>query len=368
MFHALRKLSRTIHRRSVWLVLAVYLVGSWAVLESVSLATDVFGFPSFAPTMALVLLVAMLPLVVATAVVQGGLPGLRIEDEVDPNELVGRTPDEVLVIPEAHPLHGSGLFTWKNMVLGGVSSAALLVTSVVAYMTMWALGIGPVGSLLAQGVIEERDPVALSTFANRTDDPSLAALVADVFELELSRSWVITLVGPGEDQAGVMLLVSGDVARRRAGYVVASRIETRSGSTVARFEETSSDEDDLLFALERLTERLRERLGESLLTIREGERLAPITTDSTAALRYYRQAGRAWSDGNPSSAIELLQESVAVDPAFAMAWRRLGALAEEAGDVVRARGAYQRVIDLWAPGGSAERTVQKMRERIAALD
>jgi hypothetical protein len=343
--------------------------------------------------MALVLVVAMVPVVVATAVAQGGMPGLRMEDHVDPNELVGLTPEQVHVIPEAHPLHGPGIFTWRNAILGAVSCAALLVTSVVAYMTMWALGIGPVGSLLAQGLIVERDPVVLAGFDNLTDDPSLAAFVTDAFELELAMSQVVTLVSSevarsvavamGADpfeplsqatarrvaqQEGMRLVVAGDVTRRGSGYLLSATLLQPSGTVVARFEESSSGEDDLLSALEGLSERLRERLGESLRVIREGERLAPIVTESVEALRLYRQSGRASTDGDRGGAIDLLEQALLADPTFAMGWRRLGVLSEQAADPDRARVAYQRVIDLWGPGGRAERTVEHMRERLSHLD
>jgi hypothetical protein len=393
VIHSIRKLARAVNRRSVWQVLGGYVLSSWVVWTVVGWGTEVSGLPSWTPTLTLLFLAALLPLFVATAVVQGGLPGLRIEDEIDPNELPGLTPEQVLVIPEAHPLYGSRLFTWRNAVLGAVTSTALVVTSVVAYMTMWALGIGPVGSLLAQGVIEERDFVVLAGFDNRTDDSSLGAFVTDAFALELSRSGIVTLadqdfvqvssIGLGADpatpltvemarrvaeQEGMPLVVSGDVARRAAGYMLSSSISLPSGSAIARFEEVCSGEDDLLSAIERLSERVRERFGESLRIIREGDRLAPIGTSSADALRLYRRAGREAITGDLSSAIDLLEQTVAADPSFAMAWRRLGVLSEQSVDPERARAAYQRVIDLWAPGGQAERTVERMRARIAALD
>lgn len=366
MIHSVRKLARGIQRRPAWQVVAVYAPGSWLVWLAVGWITRVSGLPAWTPTMALTLLTIMAPIVVATAVAQRGLPGLRIEDEVDPNELPGLTPAQVHVIPEAHPLHGSPLFTWRNAVLGAVSCAVLLVTSVVTYMTMWAFGVGPVGSLLVQGVIRERDPVVLVGFENRTDDPSLGALVTDAFELELSRSQIVTLTEPGND--GARLVLSGDVVRRGAGYTLGATVSQPSGAVVARFEESAAGDHDLLPAIERVSERVRERLGESLRVIREGDRLAPIATDSEEALGLFRQAGRASVAGEVDAAIGLLEEALAADPLFAMAWRRLGVLSEQAADSARARGAYQRVIDLWAPGGVADRTVERMRERLAALD
>jgi len=366
VIHSVRKLARSIRRRPVWQVLAVYAPLSWVTWTTVGWLTRVSGLPAWTPAMALTLLAIMAPVVIATAVAQRGLPGLRIKDEVDPNELVGLTPYQVHVVPEAHPLHGSPLFTWRNAILAGVSCAVLLATSVVAYMTMWAFGIGPVGSLLAQGVIQEGDPVALLSFENRTDDPSLSALVTDAFEIELSRSTVVTLADP--EPEGVRLVLSGEVVRRGAGYTLGATISRPAGSVVARFEEAAVGDDDLLPGIERLSERVRERLGESLRVIREGERLAPIGTESEEALELFRQAGRASAQGEVDTAMTLLEEALVADPRFAMAWRRLGVLAEQAADQTRARAAYERVIELWEPAGVADRTVERMRERLAALD
>ena len=393
MIHTVRKLARAVNRRSVWQVLGMYALASWAAWFLVAWGTEAIGLPAWTPTLTLALLLAMLPVFVATAVVQGGLPGLRIEDEVDPNDLVGLTPDQVLVIPEAHPLYGSGIFTWRNTVLGAVSCVALVVTSVVAYMTMWALGIGPVGSLLAQGIIAERDPVVLVAFENRTDDSSLAALVTDAFELELSRSRVVTVADPAHvlaaavelgadpslpltaeaahrvaEREGMRLVVSGDVGRRGSAYLLRSGISLPSGSFIARFEEAYAGEDELLTAVEHLSERVRERFGESLRVIRAGARLASFGTDSDDVLRLFRQSGRASLGGDLAQAIDLLEQSIDIDPSFAMGWRRLGVLSEQAANGPRARDAYQAVIDLWEPGGHAERTVRHLRERVAALD
>lgn len=393
VIHTVRKLARAVNRRSVWQVLGLYAVASWVAWFLVAWGTEAIGLPAWTPTLTLALVLAMLPVFVSTAVVQGGLPGLRIEDEVDPNDLEGLTPAQVLVIPEAHPLYGSGIFTWRNTALGAVSCAALLVTSVVAYMTMWALGIGPVGSLLAQGIIAEGDPVVFVAFENRTDDSSLADLVTDAFELELSRSRVVTLADPthvlaaavelGADPSlpltaeaahrvaereGMRIVVSGDVGRRGSAYLLRLGISSPSGSSIARFEEVYAGEDELLTAVEHLSERVRERLGESLRVIRAGERLASIGTDSDDALRLLRQSGRASLGGDLAQAIDLLEQSIGVDPSFAMAWRRLGVLSEQAANEARARDAYQAVVDLWERSGHAERTVRNLRERIAGLD
>jgi hypothetical protein len=71
----LKRLVREIHRRSLWQVLGIYVVGSWAVLQVVDVLSDNMGLPPWTFAFAVVLLLIGLPIVLATAFVQEGLPG-----------------------------------------------------------------------------------------------------------------------------------------------------------------------------------------------------------------------------------------------------------------------------------------------------
>jgi hypothetical protein len=130
--YRVRKLIREIHRRSVWQVLGVYLAVSWLVFSLVRLLTNLAGLPDWTPTMTLALLLIGLPIVTATAFIQSRVPGLTADphEEIHPDDVVGKTPGEVLVVPQAHPMYASGVFTWRNSLLGGVAAAALLGASV----------------------------------------------------------------------------------------------------------------------------------------------------------------------------------------------------------------------------------------------
>jgi TolB-like protein len=369
VIHAIRKLAHEIHGRSVWQVVSVYAVFATLVVAGTRWLTAVMGLPSWTPPLALTLVLALLPLVVATAVVQGGLPWLRIEDAGDPNELRGLTPDEVHVVPEAHPLYGVGVLTWRNTLLGAVTAAALLPGSVVAYLTMWALGIGPVGSLRAQGIIGQGEPIAVATFVNLTDDASLGALVADALESDLSASDLVTVVAGDETPADATVVVTGDIAPRDEGYVISARLVlARSGVSLARFEHDVSEDGDLLRAVEGLADRIRERLGESLRVVRRGPRLATLKTDSAEALRLLGLADRAVMVGDHLTAVELLEGALEIDDGFALAWRSLGALHDQMADTARALDAYRTVVALWAADGGGPRTVRELRERIAELE
>lgn len=289
MLHPLRKLAREIHRRSVWQVLAGYAL-LWVLVQGlVELLTDLVGLPLWTPGMTFVLMAIGLPIVLATAVVQGGLPGLRIVDVVDPNELEGRTPDEVHVIPEAHPLHGVSFLTWRNAILGGVMAAALLVTSVVAYLAMWAFGIGPVGSLAAQGILQPDDTVLVGAFENQTSDVTVAQRVRSLMETELARSTLVDVEGgtldvgtglPGDPssqlalarQVGARIVVDGEVRPAEDGYRIYARIRLPDGTVLAGFGVTAEAED-LSGEVAELALRIRQRFGESLREIHEDEEL-----------------------------------------------------------------------------------------------
>ncbi|MEJ2339376.1 MAG: hypothetical protein P8Y15_10820, partial [Gemmatimonadales bacterium] len=65
------RLIREIHSRSLWQVLGIYVVGSWLVLQVVDTLAGALNLPDWAPPLALFLLIIGLPIVLATAVIQG---------------------------------------------------------------------------------------------------------------------------------------------------------------------------------------------------------------------------------------------------------------------------------------------------------
>ena len=67
----MKNLLRETHRRSVWQVLAVYVGVSWAVLQVVDVLTQNMGLPTWVFPFALVLLLIGLPMMLATAIIQG---------------------------------------------------------------------------------------------------------------------------------------------------------------------------------------------------------------------------------------------------------------------------------------------------------
>ena len=375
----IKELIHEIHRRSLWQVLGIFLASSWGVLQGVEFVTDFAGLPDWTPAMALVLLMIGLPICLATAFVQEGMPGqdVGIAPGTEPthdgahSEAASSTGDG----PAQHAVAGDGtrrLLTWRNAILGGIGAFALLGLSLIVYFIMWTTGVGPVGNLVAQGVIDERDPVILAEFENRTDDESLGAVVTDALRVDLLESQVVTLVDGelvsqtlqrmGRDPSarvtgdvarevavrdGIKAVIEGDVSRVGTGYLLSVEIVSPAeGASLAAFRETADDDSALLTAIDRLSQKLRERAGESLRDIRAGEPLEAVTTSSLDALRLYAEAERMLDEGDRQGSVRLLEDAVAIDSTFAMAWRKLAVTYSNIGgfneqEVAAASAAYR---------------------------
>ena len=133
----LRQLIHEVHRRSLWQVLGIYVVASWAVLGGIGTLGDVLGLPDWFSPLALAVLLVGLPIVLATAFVQEGGPRREAEDVATP------TADA--------PTGAPALFTWRNAFGGGVLVFALLGFG----GTGWILFGGGLGTPDAQASVEQ---------------------------------------------------------------------------------------------------------------------------------------------------------------------------------------------------------------------
>lgn len=396
--NSLKDVIREVHRRSLWQVLGIFLAASWGVLQVVEVLTESAGLPAWTPAMALVLLVVGLPVVLATAFVQEGLPGKQTTDAeggaadspgMQPSPQTGvdggaqSVHDELpagpanlaagtgsLDRPTTRPSARKRFFTWKHAVVGGLGAFTLLGLSIFGYFVMWSSGIGPVGNLVAQGMLEESDEVLLAEFQSRTDDPSLGTVVTEALSVDLGESDIVRLAGPDRVSRGLRLMerdptvaitselarevavrqgikavIEGEISSVGSQYLMTARIvRPESGEAVASFRENAEGDDDLLPAIDRLSTKLREKLGESLRSIRAGQPLEKVTTASLEALRKYTEGERLEEFGDYDGARRSLNEAVALDTAFAMGYRKLAVLAFNQGFLAEAIEAAEAAL------------------------
>jgi eukaryotic-like serine/threonine-protein kinase len=312
-------------------VACLFALASAGVLALVSLLVRLLGLPDWAFAVAVGLLAAGLPIMLWTGVIERRRAIARA---------TGRTP-----VP-------SGVqrwFTWRRALLGGVSAFGVLGLGTAVYMAMRLLGIGPVGTLVASGVLAKRDRLVLADFENRTADTTLGRSVGEAFRVDLTQSPVVRLLDAaavgdalrrmGRDpRAGLDLAVARELAQREGakavvhgkidpvgrGYVLtAELLGAADGAELLAVRETARDDGAIIDAVDRLSKRLRERIGESLKTIRASEPLERVTTGSLEALRKYSEGVRQADAGDFGQAVTTFREAVTLDAGFAMAYRKL---------------------------------------------
>jgi tetratricopeptide (TPR) repeat protein len=347
----LKRLIHEIHRRSLWQVLAIYLGASWLVLQAVDTLAGALSLPEWAPPLALFLLIVGFPIVLATAFVQGGMgrdsaPG-GAEPKPAPASQAPASPPEAERGKGAH----HKIFTWRNALIGGLASLALLGMLTIGYMVTRTLGVGPAATLVARGVLEERATIILAEFDSRTGDSLLARAATEAFRIDLSQSDAIRVAAPAfiaqalrrmerspdaevdyelareiAQREGIVAIVGGDINSAGGKFVLAARLTSaETGEEFAAFRETANDSSEIVPAIDKLSKRLRERIGDSYRTLRADEPLEQVTTGNLEALRMYSQAVRAIESRSAvSRGIALLEEAIALDPEFAMAYRKLG--------------------------------------------
>ena len=120
------------------------------------------------------------------------------------------------------------------------------------------------------------------------------------------------------------------------------------GHELIALRETAADESEVIPAIDRLSKRLRERVGESLKSLNNTDPLEQVSTASLEALKKYSQAVRLDdSGGDPALAAQLLEEAVAADSNFAMAWRKLSVVIRRASrPFSQSLAASQKAYDL----------------------
>jgi tetratricopeptide (TPR) repeat protein len=107
-------------------------------------------------------------------------------------------------------------------------------------------------------------------------------------------------------------------------------------------------EASIFAAAERMADQVKRDLGLSRSS-QEGDFDAPavpITTSSLKAFRLYNDARRFHIRAEYDQSAKLMRKAIAYDPAFAMAWRSLGASLQSSGDPVGAEECYRKALDL----------------------
>ena len=250
-------------------------------------------------------------------------------------------------------IRASPHFSWRRTWLGGAIAVGTFAALVVGFMVMRALGIGPVGSLMAAGKMDAGGTLVVADFRGPPGDSTLGATVGEALRTDLGQSSAFRVMTratlrdilrlmqrPIESSVpfdlareiatreGAKAVIDGEVVKLGDSYVVSSRlVATLDGTELATFRQTAAGENELIKALGRLSRDIRGKVGESLKDIRDAQSLERVSTPSLAALRKYVEGIRFTDElGNTERGLALLEEAVTLDTAFAMGWRKIAAV------------------------------------------
>jgi tetratricopeptide (TPR) repeat protein len=230
-----------------------------------------------------------------------------------------------------------------------VGAAVLLVVAVVV---MRATGVLPGRSLIAAGKLAQKERLIITDFKGPASDSLLGITVTEALRADLAESPALRIVPRRAlnqtlrlmtlppttpidfdvarqlaTRDGVKAVLDGNVVALGGRYVVSTRlVSATTGEELASFRQEASSQNDLIPAIGRLAKQLRAKVGESLETVRESKPLERVTTSSIEALSKYAEAQAVYDrTSDYSRSIPLLEQAVAIDSTFAMAWRRLSA-------------------------------------------
>jgi tetratricopeptide (TPR) repeat protein len=343
------------HHRSTLRVGSVYIAGGWLAYEIIDEVALRAGMPEWVSVGALALLIVGLPVVLLTAWVQA-----RSARRAPALETDGRDLDPTLhpefAVPAQPRDRLAAVLTWRRSLLTGAAMFVLLGLGATGFMTARTLGYGSLGTLFAQGVLSADDPILMADFTSERD-PALGRTVAEALRIDLVQSSVIRVADarlvddalrrmqrdpvdgmPGDvalalaQREGLKAVIRGDVSVLGMGYQLTTELVSADGTVLDAFRVTARDSTQLIDAVDRMSNRMRARIGESLRTIRTSEPLSRVSTASIPALRKYSEAQQlSLRTGDMLRAAELYEQAAAIDSTFGMAWLGLAISLSNAG-------------------------------------
>jgi len=211
-----------------------------------------------------------------------------------------------------------------------------------------ALGalLAPLARRASTPPLTDLDTIVLADFVNTTSEPLFDGALKVALAVALEQSPFLKVFPDNRVQETLRLMerppdqritrevarevavrehlkatISGSIASLGRNYVLALEVlDAQTGDVMAREQVEAGSKEEVLTALGSAASALRERLGESLATLRDFDVPLPrATTPSLEALHAY---GLAMERGNRLIAVEAiphLQRAIELDPNFALA-------------------------------------------------
>jgi serine/threonine protein kinase/tetratricopeptide (TPR) repeat protein len=202
-------------------------------------------------------------------------------------------------------------------------------------------------------VLGDKDSIVVSDFVNTTGDPIFDGTLKKALSMKLAESpyfnvlpeptlrETLRLMGRSPDERivpplarevcqrlGAKVVTGGGIVALGNRYAIdVDATNCLTGALVAHDEVQAGNRGSVLSSLGRIIPSLRQKLGESLSSIQKFDTpIEQATTRSLAALKAYTSGDEQRLRAGDSVSVPLYKMAIDLDPDFAMAYARLGAV------------------------------------------
>ena len=222
--------------------------------------------------------------------------------------------------------------------------------------------------------LTDKDTLVLADFTNTTDDPVFDGTLRQGLSAQLEQSPFLNLLSDTRIAQTLALManskdarltrqlarevcqrtasaatIEGSIASLGSQYVLGLKaVNCHSGDLLAEEQVTANGKEQVLKALGEAATKVREKLGESLVSVEKYDTPPEnVTTPSLEALQAYSLGYRAHVvNADWPAAIPFFQRAISLDPNFAMAYARLGTSYFNLGETGRAAENTRKAYEL----------------------
>lgn len=244
---------------------------------------------------------------------------------------------------------------------------------IIAALFVLVVGAGVFFYFRHAQALTDKDTVLLADFVNTTGEPVFDGTLKQALAVQLGQSPFLNIypeervrealrfMGRSPDdrvtrdvareigqRQGLKAMLSGSISSLGSHYVITlEAINVQSGDAIAREQGEADSKEQVLTTLGRVASQLRQKLGESLGSIKKFD--APIeqaTTSSLEALKAFSQANDLRAQGHDLESIPIYKHAIEIDPNFAIAYARVGVVYNNWGETELAKEYSQKAYDL----------------------
>ena len=273
----------------------------------------------------------------------------------------GRLSSTESLPPKGGTLNGAATQTTVDG-SGVTSSAEYIVNEIKRHKKSAGLALATLVIIAAAAIffyhnrapaLTDKDTILLTDFTNTTGDAVFDGTLKQALAVQLEQSPFLNIFSdervretlrlmnrpPDErvtptlgreicQRQGLKAMLTGSIAPLGSHYVIAlDAVNAHTGDVLAREQVEAEGKEQVLKTLGEATTRLREKVGESLVSIQKFDvPLTQATTSSLEALRAFSLGDQHRDKAEIPEAISFYKRAVELDPNFASAYQRIGTM------------------------------------------